>query len=122
MKRSKQARAHDFTPKERAFILERDYKGCIFCDAKYRMDEVTEYGRGIREIMHYIPRSRGGLGIRQNAAVGCKDHHVMFDNGKYREEMQVIFRDYLSSLYPGWSEQDMVYNKWRFLENAEERD
>lgn len=115
MARSKQARAHDFTPKERAAVRERDFNECIFCRAGYRMEKTTACGRSTKELMHYIPRSGGGLGIRQNAAVGCTDHHRMLDNGYggEREEMLEFFRGYLKGLYPGWDEKDLVYSKWK---------
>lgn len=115
MARSKQARAHDFTPAERAAVRERDFNECIFCRIGYQLKKTTEYGRSTKELMHYIPRSRGGLGIRQNAAVGCTDHHRMLDNGAggEREEMLALFRGYLQGLYPDWNEQDLVYSKWK---------
>lgn len=115
MARSKQARAHDFTTKERAAVRERDFNECIFCRAGYRMEKTTACGRSTKELMHYIPRSGGGLGIRQNAAVGCTDHHRMLDNGSGggREEMLEFFRGYLKGMYPGWDERDLVYSKWK---------
>lgn len=120
MARSKQARAHDFTQKERAAVRERDFNECIFCRAGYRMEKTTEYGRSTRELMHYIPRSRGGLGIRQNAAVGCTDHHRMLDNGSggEREEMLALFRGYLEGIYPDWDERELVYSKWKWAEDS----
>ena len=108
--RSKRARACDFTQKERAAINERD-EGCIFCRMGYRMEKADGYNTSIREIMHYIPRSQGGLGIRQNAAVGCKYHHMMLDEGPHRKEMRELFKGYLNSIYKDWSEEALVYRK-----------
>lgn len=113
--RSKRTKACEFTTKEREAIYERDGMRCIFCAAGYRMDEISPYDTGILETMHYIPRSKGGLGTRKNAALGCKGHHVMFDNGSkgYRAEMQDIFREYLQSNYTDWNETDLIYDKWK---------
>lgn len=65
-------------------------------------------------VMHYIPRSAGGLGIPQNGAIGCQFHHNMLDNGNQgkRKEMLEIFRQYLQELYPEWNEDELVYRKW----------
>lgn len=114
MKKSKQARAREFSKKEREKILCRDNGECIFCKMKYRMENANPFVLGIREIMHYIPRSQNGLGIEQNGAVGCKHHHEMMDNGNKgrREEMLGLFRDYLQSFYPEWDEKSLKYRKW----------
>lgn len=79
------------------------------------MQSTTWLEKEIKSIMHYIPRSKGGLGIPQNAAVGCQHHHNMMDNGNKgkRGEMLEIFKEYLMRHYTDWNEQDLIYNKWR---------
>ena len=79
-KKSKQARAREFNTTSRQSIKERDQNQCIFCQMEYRMEEVEWTGQGTLSIMHYIPRSHGGLGIPQNGALGCISHHMMLDN------------------------------------------
>lgn len=118
MAKSKQAKAREFSANTRVKIYERDREECLFCKLKYHMDKATRFELGMKSIMHYIPRSANGLGIEQNGAVGCQYHHHMFDNGPegYREEMKEIFRNYLISFYPDWSEKELVYSKWGFLE------
>lgn len=76
----------------------------------------------MKSIMHYIPRSKNGLGIAQNGAVGCQYHHNMLDNGNEgnREEMLAMFRKYLKAHYPNWDEKKLVYSKWSFLEELEQ--
>lgn len=78
------------------------------------MQGSTWYSQQILSVMHYIPRSRGGLGIPQNGAIGCQFHHNMLDNGNQgkRKEMLEIFRQYLQELYPEWNEDELVYRKW----------
>lgn len=108
--RSKRTKACDFVQKERKQIMERD-TGCIFCRMRYRMERADSYNTSIKEIMHYIPRSQGGLGIGKNAAVGCKYHHLMLDEGEHRKEMLELFKKYLQGMYQDWSEADLVYHK-----------
>lgn len=78
------------------------------------MQGSTWYSQQILSVMHYIPRSAGGLGIPQNGAIGCQFHHNMLDNGNQgkRKEMLEIFRQYLQELYPEWNENELVYRKW----------
>lgn len=113
---SKQARAREFSQDARIEISIRDRGKCIFCEKKYHMEKATWYSQHIFSIMHYIPRSKNGLGIPKNGAVGCQYHHEMLDNGNTgrRVEMLEIFREYLMQQYPDWDEQELVYSKWNF--------
>ena len=77
---SKQARAKEFSPKVREVIKRRD-GGCIFCRMNYQMEKINWFDSQLMSIMHYISRSKGGLGIEQNGALGCQYHHSMLDNG-----------------------------------------
>ncbi len=123
-KKSKRSRAAEFSKKARYDIMVRDRGNCIFCEMEYLMNDIDEWGKNIKDIMHYIPRSSGGLGIPQNGAVGCRYHHSMFDNGNNgkRGEMKELFREYLKRIYPGWDESKVVYSKWNFLEGAGKND
>lgn len=78
------------------------------------MQGSTWYSQQILSVMHYIPRSAGGLGIPQNGAIGCQFHHNMLDNGNQgkRKEMLELFKQYLQELYPEWNEDKLVYRKW----------
>ena len=113
MAKSKQAKAREFPPKVREEIKKRD-GGCIFCKMGYHMAAEAGY---LHSIMHYIPRSKNGLGIPENGAVGCQYHHTLLDNGNLglREEMLEIFREYLQAYYPDWNEKELTYSKWDFL-------
>lgn len=113
-KKSKQARAHEFSTKARKEIYYRDGASCIFCRMGYHTEGTTWLAKEIKSVMHYIPRSQGGLGLPQNGAVGCQYHHEMMDNGSHgrREEMRSIFKDYLKRNYPEWNEDVLIYRKW----------
>jgi hypothetical protein len=69
--------------------------------------------RAVHDIMHIVNKSQGGLGIEQNGVEGCRWHHGLMDNSEYNEELRNIAKDYLRSLYPGWSEESVTYNKWQ---------
>lgn len=114
MSKSKQARRKEFPPKARGIIKKRD-AGCIFCRMEYHMEDVNWYGQQLLSIMHYIPRSQGGLGIPENGALGCQCHHEMLDNGNTgrRQEMLKIFEAYLKRFYPEWDREKLVYHKWQ---------
>ena len=113
-----QTRRCEFDKRTRLKIIERD-RGCIFCRANYHMEDTDSFGRECFEIMHYVARSHGGLGIEQNGALGCKSHHAMLDNGNKgrREEMLAIFREHLKRFYKSWNEEDLVYSKWKSISN-----
>ena len=112
---SRAAKAHEFSQKSREEIFLRDLGQCIFCRNKYHMEEATWLGKEMLSVMHFVPRSKGGLGIPENGALGCAYHHDMLDNGYRgrREEMLEIFGNYLRNKYPGWDEGRLTYDKWR---------
>lgn len=109
-KRSKRAKATDFDSKTKELIRQRDRYQCLFC-------HLRKYGKSecdwMQDIMHYINRSAGGLGIPQNGVLGCRYHHILLDNGNkgYRKEMLADMREYLQSIYPDWNEEELYYKK-----------
>ncbi len=112
-KKSKQAKAREFSTKARKEIRCRDAGQCIFCTMEYRMEQANWLEKEMLSVMHYIPRSKNGLGIPQNGAMGCQYHHNMLDNGNQgaRKEMLKLFREYLQSKYEDWDETKLVYSK-----------
>ena len=70
--KSAQAKKREFSQKARKLIWERD-NGCIFCKLGYHMEDVKGCGATMFSIMHYIPRSKNGLGIPANGAVGYRN-------------------------------------------------
>lgn len=87
-------------PVKRA-VYERDAGRCVYC-----------LKPGLPEA-HYIPRSRGGLGIEENVLTLCRACHDRFDHGTRfeREGMREFFREYLMSQYPEWNEDNLTYRK-----------
>ena len=114
-KRSTRSKACEFGAQARQEIYFRDSGNCIFCSGGFPFPE-DWFERQIDGVMHYIPRSRGGLGIAKNGALGCHYHHRMLDNGAdtwMRDKMKEYFREYLERHYPGWNEEDLIYDKRR---------
>ena len=118
MKKSKKNKVNYNFPKETCeLIAERDGNECLFCKLGYHMDKCrSEMLLGIPDIMHYINKSQGGLGIDENGVLGCRYHHGLLDNGNLglRPEMLEIMKEHLMQQYPDWSEDGLVYKKWDF--------
>lgn len=98
--KSKRSKACDISTKVKQEVYERDCGKCVICG-----------GNGIPN-MHYIRRSKGGLGIPQNIVCGCIRCHHEYDNGKKRKEYAEIIRNYLMKCYEEWNEEDLIYRKW----------
>ena len=107
----------EFKKEVRKEIIERD-KMCIFCKMGYRMKDFNPNKMDCitHDIMHFIPRSKLGLGIPQNGAFGCRFHHHMLDNSKYRNEMLPLFEKYLKNQYLNWDKSKLKYSKWSHYE------
>ena len=112
MAKSKLASAREFLRSEKQEIYKRDKGRCIFCGSTNQLT-----------YMHFVARSRGGLGIVQNGALGCWRCHRALDNplGKNEVEqskkMKKMFRKYLEKYYPGFSDEERKYRKWNLSKN-----
>ena len=97
-------------------IAYRDKK-CFFCKHHYHMESKSEFDYQIQDIMHVVNKSKLGLGVHENGVLGCRYHHHILDNGNkgLREEMINMLKEYMSSLYPGWTEESVTYSKWSNL-------
>lgn len=105
-----------FDQKTRKRIYSRDQGTCIFCNMGYLNECTSEMLLGIKDVMHFVPKSRMGLGVEQNGAIGCRYHHNLLDNGNkgLRQDMLERFETYLRSLYPDWDKEKQVYRKYNF--------
>lgn len=113
---NKRTKKLQFSTNTRKKIICRDNGECIFCSRGYHMQSRDPFAYEIKDIMHYVSKSAGGLGIEENGAVGCRYHHTLLDNGNkgLRPEMLEIFREHLKSHYPGWDEAKLSYQKYNF--------
>ncbi|MDD3369221.1 MAG: hypothetical protein PHP50_10105 [Lachnospiraceae bacterium] len=104
-----------FNEATRLRVYKRDGAECLFCRLQYHMHCTDPMQLEIKDIMHYINKSAGGLGVEQNGVLGCRYHHGLLDNGNrgLRSEMLEIMRNYLKEQYSGWDEEDLYYSKWK---------
>ena len=98
--KSKMSRATDISPKVRKEVRERD-KYCVIC------------GKPGTDLMHYIPRSRGGLGIAMNLVLGCHECHMKQHSSD--PEIMYTMRDYLIYQYGDeWNSTCLIYHDPRY--------
>lgn len=81
-------------------VWERDNRRCILCGDS-----------NAGPWCHYIPRSKGGLGIEENVVTLCSYHHRILDNGPGRCQVKQAVQAYLQAIYPDWNEDRLVYRK-----------
>lgn len=99
---SKRAKACAIPASVKMIVTHRDEGRCIYC------------GKAGLPEAHFIPRSRGGLGVPQNILTLCRDCHDKFDHGDRatREGMREFFREYLQSHYSDWNENNLIYRRF----------
>lgn len=94
----------------------RDDYTCLFCRLNYHMEKFNPNSLDfiVHDIMHFVPKSKLGLGIEENGVEGCRYHHSLLDNGNkgLRDEMLKIMEKYLKSKYPNWSKNNLIYRKY----------
>ena len=96
----KRTKACAISKKAKEMVYKRDEGSCIFCGAP-----------GLPEA-HYIPRSHGGLGVPQNIVTVCRPCHDKMDNSVQRQQMLQQAAEHLKRFYPGWNEQNLIFDKW----------
>ena len=106
--KTKRAKATDIPYSVKKKVFERDHGRCVVCGNSCN----------VMPNAHYIPRSKGGLGIEQNIVTLCTELtdnkcHRRFDFGtkKEREMIGNIIKKYLMSKYDNWNEEDLYYRK-----------
>ncbi len=105
MKKSKRARATDFSLEVKERIWERDGGRCVVCGNTYLAFPEA----------HYISRTNGGLGIEENGVTLCRfPCHNKFDQGTREERARIraAVKAYLQSKYPDWDESKLIYKKY----------
>lgn len=101
--KSKRSKACDIPQKVKKIVWERDGGCCVICGNSYN----------VMPNAHYIPRSKGGLGIEENIFTACtrlteNDCHYKFDEYGIGEDK---VREYFKATYPGWDENNLKYKK-----------
>ena len=99
MSKARRTKALEIPPRVKKAVYERDDGACIWC------------ARQGQPNAHYIPRSRGGLGIEENILTLCWECHLKYDQSSDRAKMGEFFKEYLKSKYPEWDETKLYYKK-----------
>lgn len=99
--KTKRAKACNISQAVKIKVWERDKEQCIICHSPYAMPNA-----------HFIPRSKGGLGIEENIVTLCQNCHHKFDNTSRR----LIYREYIKNYLRGkygaeWNEEKLIYKK-----------
>jgi len=96
--KSARSKACDIMPSVRYVVRERDKNQCVLCGSIYWL-----------EIAHYIPRSKGGLGIEQNLLLLCGKCHFTYDQTSKRQEYMIEIGTYLDEHYPDFDHNKRFY-------------
>jgi hypothetical protein len=96
---NKRTKATSISMTVRKNVKDRD-QFCFLCGRSDRL-----------EVAHFIPRSRGGLGIEQNLGLVCLWCHGLLDQSVNRPAMLVEFRRHLDSFYPDFTDDERIYKK-----------
>lgn len=98
--KSRRSKATDITIEVRQEVLLRDNGICVFCKRQ----------NGIPNA-HYIPRSKGGLGIVQNVVSLCPECHYAFDFTTRHKEVGDVVKAHLEAHYPDFTDEQRIYKK-----------
>ena len=99
--KSKMSKACDITKKVKDTVWERDNQRCIRCGTHRAMPNA-----------HFIPRSKGGLGVEENIVTLCLSCHEAYDHTTEREAIGFVIENYLKGKYPDWDKSKLIYRKW----------
>lgn len=100
--KTKRSKACDITQTVKQRVWERDGERCIVCGSPYAMPNA-----------HFIPRSKGGLGIEQNIVTLCQSCHFKYDNTASRPIYREYIKGYLQGKYGAeWNEEKLTYKKF----------
>lgn len=107
--KSKRSKSTDIPMSVKKKVFERDNGCCVICGNNYN----------VMPNAHYIPRSKGGLGIEENIVTLCTELtpnkcHRKYDFGtkEQQEKIHDSIKKYLQSKYEDWDEDKLVYKKW----------
>lgn len=79
---------------------------CLLCGTPAPSENMLAFSNA-----HFVPRSKGGLGIEQNTLTLCWPCHQKFDQTSERSELRGKLRGYLIHCYPEWDESKVTYRK-----------
>lgn len=98
--KSARSKACDISAKVKRVVWERDNFCCIYCGSTIAIPNA-----------HFIPRSKGGLGIEENIVTLCQNCHYNYDMTDMREYYREYIENYLKRKYPNWDKQNLIFRK-----------
>ena len=101
----RQTKSTDIPKEVKDKVFLRDGGACVWCGRR---------GAYVMPEAHFIPRSKGGLGVEENVLTLCRYVcHEQYDHGdrNIRDNMRERFREYLKEHYPAWDETKLIYHK-----------
>ena len=99
-RKSRRTRACEIPKSVKVEVFARDNGLCIIC------------GKPGIPNAHIIPRSAGGLGVKENIVTLCPSCHHEFDNGKHKLRYAYKVDKYIKSQYEDWEEEKYIFKKW----------
>ena len=105
---NKRTKALSITWATKKKVYERQHGMSLFSNKPISINECC---------CHYIPRSKGGLGIEENIVGMTPQEHMIFDNnliGSHKEEsdrMRIRARNHLMEHYEDWKEEKLIWKK-----------
>lgn len=98
--KSTRSKKCDISPFVKKIVWERDDHCCILCGNKQAMPNA-----------HYIPRSKGGLGIKENIVTLCSECHRKLDQSTEREALLKRVKEHLEIWYPCFQDEERIYRR-----------
>jgi len=98
--KTNRSKACDISVATKRKVWERDGQRCIICGNHNAMPNA-----------HFIPRSKGGLGIEQNIVTLCQECHYRFDQTSERLSIYAYIMNYLQGKYFNWNIDKLIYKK-----------
>lgn len=101
---SKRSKACEISQKVKEEVWNRDNYRCINC-YKYVSKSCAN--------AHYIKRSQGGLGIKENIVTLCPECHYQEDHGLNTNLYEDYIESYLKGIYgTSWNKENLIYKKY----------
>lgn len=99
--KSLRAKSCDISDSVKRKVWERDNHRCVLC-----------LSSNAKPNAHFIPRSKGGLGVEKNILTLCPTCHSNYDQTTQRRHLQAELREYLIKTYCGdWDEAELYYRR-----------
>lgn len=101
---SKRSKACEIPQKVKEIVWNRDKQKCIYCGIWVPRSCANA---------HYIKRSQGGLGIKENIVTLCPECHYQEDHGLNTKLYEEYIESYLKSIYgANWDKSKLIYKKY----------